>query len=153
MSTTLSLATLLVLVILVACGGGDDGHGGHGGPTKGTPDIDSGKAIAAQPAPRDEFKQYRGYYRRLGGDSRFQPCGTSTPLEITGTGMARYLLHERFRWMSVEQGRKMYGVFQGTIHQRPADSAGGPQGATFFITDVDTLRSWKDSDCGGMRIR
>jgi hypothetical protein len=150
---------LLALAILPACGApGSDAVFTKGNPR--IPAVDSGKAVVAQPSvPRVQPRQYGGYYRRLGGDSRFQPCGTAAPLEITGTLEARVLLQERFRWNSFEQGRKMFGVFQGVIVTdtiKPpgskADSAAGTPRTRFFITRVDSLRTWQDSDCGGMRI-
>lgn len=149
---------LLALATLAACGA----PGADAVFTKGNPKIpvaDSGNAIAASPVPQIEYTQFRGYYRRLGTDSRFQPCGTAAPLEITGTPLGRAILRERFQWMAFEQGRKMFGVFQGTIvidtlkpRGAAADSAAVTTRTRFFITEVDSLRGWKDGDCGGMRI-
>lgn len=147
-----------MLATLAACGApGADAVFTKGNPK--IPSVDSSKAIAARTAPQIQFKQYRGYYRRLGDDSRFQPCGANAPLEITGTAEGRLLLRERFRWMAVEQGRKMFGVFHGTIltdtitaQGRAADTTARTTRTRFFITGVDSLRTWQESDCGGMRI-
>ena len=156
---TVRFSKLLVIASLAGCGapGADQVF------TKGNPKIpaapDTTKAVAANPAPRMQLKQYSGYYVRIDSDSRFQPCGTSTPLEITGTAVGRALLRERFRWMAVETGRRMFAVFQGAIltdtikPQGSADSAAGTARTRFFITGVDSLRTLLAGDCGGMKIR
>jgi len=157
-ATLRSLQKLLLCILLASCGA----PGADAVFTKGNPKVaaPSAKTVATLPSrPRLEMKQFRGYYRRFGGDSRFQPCGAAAPLEVTGTLEGRVLLQERFRWMAVEQGRKMFGIFVGAIVTdtvRPkgstADSAGTPR-TRFFITGIDSLRTWKDSDCGGMKTR
>ena len=153
-----SLQTLLLLTTVASCGA----PGSDAVFTKDNPKIpaaDSTKAIASQTAPPVEFRQFSGYYRRLNMDSRFQPCGTTTPLEIIGTYEGRALLHDRFRWMAVETGRKMFGIFRGTIvtdtlkpQGAAADTAAVTTRTRFFITGVDTLRTWNDRDCNGMRV-
>ena len=151
---------LPLLVTLISCGA----PGADAVFTKGNPKVAAPAAKAVvpppprPPAPQLEVKQFRGYYRRLGGDSRFQPCGTAAPLVTTGTGEGRRLLRERFRFITNAPGQKLFGVFVGAIVTdtvRPqgskADSPGTPR-TRFFITSVDTLRGWKTSDCGGMKI-
>lgn len=104
-------------------------------------------------------KRFSGYYYRLGEVSQFRPCGTGELLDITGTAEGRYLLNERFRFNAVWQGRKMFGVLQGAIVTDTPRTAGAKADTVkpvprtrFFITGVDSLRTWQASDCGGMRI-
>ena len=148
-----SLQKLLVLTTLTSCGApGADAVFTKDNPKVAAPDA---KAVATRPpSPRLEVKQFRGHYRRLGRDSRFQPCGAAAPLEITGTPEGRLMLQERWVWMSIEQGRTMFGIFVGAIVTdtvRPTGSTADSAGTTrtrFFITAVDSLRTSKDSDCG-----
>ena len=152
----------LILCALCGCGApGSDKVFTRGSP-KGRSESAS-VAVAPQPAPRPrlEFQTHSGYYRRQDDESRFQPCGTKTPLDITGTGQARSALQERFRWNSVWVGRPMYGVFVGAIvtdtpevnvRGVPADSVTRVPRTQFFITAVESLRTWQSGDCGGMRI-
>jgi hypothetical protein len=149
---------LFLLTALAACGA----PGGDAVFTKGNPKIatpDSARSAAAPPAPRIQPKRYTGYYRRLSGESQFRPCGTDALLDVIGTPDARLRLSEAFRWNSVWQGRKMFGIFQGAIVTdtprttgAKADTAPPVPRRRFFITDVDSLRTWQSSDCGGMRI-
>ena len=152
---------LLLLASLAACGApGSDAVFLQGNPKAGV--GDSARAVVARPAQvRMEPKQYRGLYRRLNDESRFQPCGTKVPLDVTGTPEARFILHERFRFNAVWQGRAMFGVFYGVIVtdtlKPKSPAAAGDSGTVttrtrFFITGLDTLRTWHSSDCGGMRV-
>lgn len=105
-------------------------------------------------------KAHGGFYRRLGDDNQFQPCGTRVPLDIIGAPQARAALKERFRWSATWEGAKMYGVFQGAIVTDTPGTDGvagdtvkpGPR-TRFFIVGVDSLRPWRDQDCGGMVVR
>lgn len=126
--------------------------------TKGNPKLDTAKAKVAQAAARPQParatpKRYEGLYKRSGEVARFQPCGTTIPLDITGTAEGRFLLQERFRWNSYWQGKNLYGVFWGSIvvdtpRVNNADTTGVPR-ARFFIIGVDSLRNWDRGDCGG----
>lgn len=149
---------LLLLTALVACGA----PGTDAVFTKGNPKIDApdqARSAAARPAPRIQPKRYRGYYHRLSEESQFRPCGTEALLDVIGTPDARARLQEAFRWNSVWQGRKMFGIFQGAIVTdtlrttgAKADTAPPATRTRFFITGVDSLRTWQSSDCDGMRI-
>lgn len=104
-------------------------------------------------------KAHGGFYRRLGDDNQFQPCGTRVLLDIVGTPMGRAVLKERFRWTATWQGAKLYGVFQGAIvtdtpgtDGAAGDTAKPTPRTRFFIIGVDSLRPWRDQDCGGMKI-
>jgi hypothetical protein len=148
---------LFLLTALAACGApGADAVFTKGNPKIGAPDSARPAPVLA---PRIQPKRYTGYYRRLGEESQFRPCGTGALLDIIGTPDARYRLHEAFRWNSFWQGRKMFGVFQGMILTdtlpttgAKADTAPPVLRTRFFITGVDSLRTWDTSDCGGMRI-
>jgi hypothetical protein len=152
----------LILCALCSCGApGSDKVFTKGSP-KGRPES-TRVAVAPQPAPqpRLQLQKYSGYYRRQDDESRFQPCGMRKPMDITGTAPARSSLQERFRWNSVWVGRPMYGVFVGAIvtdtpevkaRGTPADSAPSVPRTRFFLTAVDSLRTWQSGDCGGMRI-
>lgn len=154
-----TLSKLLLLTALTACGA----PGADSVFTKGNPRIaasDSARPATVQPqAPRFQSKRYSGYYRRLDEESQFRPCGTARLLDIIGTPDARLRLSEAFRWNAVWPGRKMFGVFQGAIvTDTPrttgtmADTAPPVPRTRFFITGVDSLRTWESGDCGGMRI-
>ncbi len=77
---------------------------------------------------------------------------------MIGTAEGRALLRERFFWNATWQGRPMYGQFQGavvvdTLNDRAAGDSVPPDTATrFFITAVDSLRTWAE-DCPGMKVR
>ena len=149
------LVKLLIINVLCGCGA----PGSDAVFTKGNPKLDTARAKAAQEAARPQParatpKRYEGLYKRSGEDSRFQPCGTTIPLTITGSGEARYLLHERFRWSSFWQGQDLYAVLWGSVvtdtpQVNKADSASGLPRTRFFLTAVDSLRNWNRSDCGG----
>ena len=127
--------------------------------TKGNPKVDT---APPQPAPvaRLATRAYGGYYRRLGDESQFQPCGTRIPLDIVGTPQARFALKERVRWTTTWQGAKLYGVFQGAVVTDTPGTNGvagdtvkpGPR-TRFFVVGVDSLRPWRAQDCGGMAIK
>lgn len=151
------LSSVLLVVMLGACGApGSDTVFTKGNP-KLNPGVDSAVATApaVQPA-RLRTSLYRGYYRRLGDESGFQPCGTRQLLTIFGPPEARMALHERFRFSSPVQGQKMFGVFEGaiivdTLRAVPPDTIGKLR-TRFLIVRVDTLRTWDGRDCGGMRV-
>lgn len=163
------LATLLLLVALGACGAPEsDEVFTNDNPdemfTKGNPKLAGGARDTATPpappptpAPRLQTRRYPGLYRRLGEDSRFQPCGTERSLTIFGPLEARVALHERFRYSSVWVGKNMFGVFQGaivtdTVKPPPPGTGVGTIRTRFLITAVDSLRTWQSRDCGGMRV-
>lgn len=148
---------IILLLVGVACGApGTDSVFTKTLPGRGA------AASAAQPAPRPaaprvEIKSYTGLYRREGTDSRFQPCGTSTLLEVTGTGEGRALLAERFRWNSMWQGQALYAVLRGailtdTVPGEGADSLKVTLTRRFFVVGVDSMRIW-ERDCNGMRVK
>lgn len=99
-------------------------------------------------------RAYAGYYRKLGDDSQFQPCGTTQLLEITGTPLAQLLLKERFRWNAIWEGAKLFAVFQGAIVTDTvrSDSSKTHPRRRFYLVDVDSMRTWRNGDCNGMRI-
>jgi hypothetical protein len=145
------------LTALVACGApGSDASSATA--KAGSSTKDTSLAVRAPaPPPRIATRTYRGYYRRLSEESRFQPCGTTRPLDVYGPPEARLVLHERVRYASVWQGTKMYGVFQGaivtdTVKPVRPDSGTGTVRTRFFLMRVDSLRTWQVSDCGGMRV-
>lgn len=154
------LRNLLLLAALGACGA----PGTDAVFTKGNPKADQKGAPTAgrsgpspQPlAQRIQTKRYTGLYRRSGDESRFQPCGTQRALDIFGPPDARIMLHERFRYGSVYQGQKMYGVFQGAVvtdtTQPVKPDTVGTVRTRFYLVRVDSLRTWETSDCGGMRV-
>jgi len=154
-----TLSRLFLLTALAACGApGADAVFTKGNPKIAAPDSARPAPALAQ-APGFQPKRYTGYYRRLSEESQFRPCGTSALLDVIGTPDARYRLHEAFRWNSVWQGLKMFGVFQGVIVTdtlrttgTKVDTAPPVLRTRFFITGVDSLRTWQTSDCGGMRI-
>jgi hypothetical protein len=132
--------------------------------TQGNPATDQKTAATAQapripqpPPQRIMTKRYTGVYRRNGDESRFQPCGTTRPLDIYGPTEARITLHERFRFGSVWQGMKLYAVFEGaivtdTVKPVKPDSGQGTVRSRFFLAKVDSLRTWESPDCDGMRV-
>jgi hypothetical protein len=150
---------LLLINALAACGapGSDEVF------TKGigkTASPDSAKAQPLRPpAPQLVTRTYGGYFRRVGADFQFQPCKTNEPLVIFTSPQGRLALRERTRWNEVWEGTKRYGVFQGAIvTDTPAtegvqgDSAKAVPRTRFFLTAVDSLRTWRSTDCGGMRV-
>ena len=155
-------ATVNSLILCALCGCGAPGSDKVF--TKGNAKARAESArVAAKPLPPREPiqpKRLAGYYRRQDDDSRFQPCGTRIPLEITGTGQARSSLQERFRWNSVWVGRPMFGIFVGAlvtdtpvveVRGVPVDSLPRVPRTRFFLTAVESLRTWQSGDCGGMR--
>ena len=154
-----SIYKLLLITVLAACGapGADEVF------TKGT---DKPKAFdttsfrpARPPGPRFATRSYGGYFRRFGANFEFQPCGTQVPLVIFTSPQARTVLRERARWNNVWEGAKRFGVFQGAIvTDTPAtkgvqgDSAKPGTRTRFYLTAVDSLREWRSTDCGGMRV-
>ena len=151
------ICKLLLLSSLVACGapGSEDVF------TKATkkPTVsDSANAQKARPQPpRLVTRQYGGYFRRVGADFQFQPCNTRLPLLVFATPQGRVALREQSRWNGVWEGNKNFGVFQGAIVTDtpkvvPGDSIKPGPRTRFFLTAVDSLRTWKPTDCGGMRV-
>lgn len=147
---------LLLLNVLAACGapGSDDVFTKGAGTAKAT---DSGSARPATRPPRNVTKVYGGYFRRVGSDFQFQPCNTKEPLVIFTSPQGRSALRERSRWNDVWEGAKRYGVFQGAIVTDtpkvvPGDSARPGPRTRFYLTAVDSLRTWRSTDCGGMRV-
>jgi hypothetical protein len=149
------LSNVLVLAGLaasVACGAPESG-----GMLAKAPDSAVAVIAAPPPPPRLVTKSYRGFYRRQDQDSRFQPCGTARPLDIYGPPEARQMLAERLRFGSMWAGLRMFGVFQGaivtdTVKPTPPDSGAGTARTRFLIVRVDSLRVWRSTDCGGMRV-
>ena len=151
--------TLLLINALTACGapGSDEVF------TKG---VGKAKALdtsafrpARPPAPRIVTRTYGGYFRRVGSDFEFQPCDTKVPLVIFTSPQGRFALRERTRFNNVWEGAKRFGVFQGAIvTDTPAtkgvqgDSAKPRPRTRFYLTAVDSLRTWRSTDCGGMRV-
>jgi hypothetical protein len=154
----------LILCALCSCGApGSDKVFIKGTAKAGADSTQVAVTPPPPPRPRDRItpKRFAGLYRRQDDSSRFQPCGTKAPLDVIGTGEARYSLQERFRWNSVWVGRPMYGVFAGAIvtdtpvvqvRGVPQDSVPRVPRTRFFITAVESLRTWQQGDCGGMRI-
>ena len=147
---------LLLLSALAACGapGSDKVF------TKGAANAKSSDSVTvrpAAPAPRLETKSYSGYFRRVGSDFQFQPCNTKEPLAIYASPQGRSALRERARWNAVWEGTKRFGVFQGAIvTDTPKVVQGdstkpGPR-TRFYLTAVDSLRTWRSTDCGGMPV-
>jgi hypothetical protein len=146
-------------MILLACGapGSDDVFAGNA--QKKAPTT-SPKAAPVQPtAPRLVTKRFEGYYRRYGSTSQFVPCGRTIPLEVTGTPIARGILKERIRWNSAWEGARMFVVFQGAlVTDTPkvlgtgGDSVRSKPRTRFFLVNVDSLRTWRVRDCGGMKL-
>jgi hypothetical protein len=142
-----------VLVLVVACGGqGSDAVfvqalSGRGGAQPG--------GGLRPPVQAADIRAFRGLYRRSGDEAHFQPCGTATPLEITGSFEGRALLAERFRWNSIWQNMPLYAVLRGAIMTdsvASGDSLAPEVVRRFYVTGVDSMRAW-DGDCGGMKVR
>ena len=153
MRTRLAVHPLFCL-ILAACGS----PGSESVFTRNNPKTASLDSVGARPRTEPQrmvTRQYSGYYSKLGDDSQFQPCGTTVPLDVTGAPIARGILKERFRWNAVWEGAKMYAVFEGAIVTDTAATAGdsvkGPR-TRFFLIDVDSLRTWRNGDCNGMKL-
>lgn len=119
----------------------------------------AGDSATAPEEARMEIMTYRGMYFRDGDISEFQPCGTPAPLPVDGTREGRFLLAERFRWNAMWQGRPMFAVLTGaivldTLGDTAAASDAAPPDTVrrFFVTGVDTVRTW-ENECPGMRSR
>jgi hypothetical protein len=150
---------LLLVMILAACGApGSDSVFARNTEKKAT--TDSAKAAPVPPAaPRLVTKRFEGYYRRYGNESVFMRCGTTVPLPVTGTPIALGILKERVRWHAAWEGARMYGVFQGAL-VTDTPLVAGPDGDSvrskprtrFYLTDVDSFRTWRVRDCNGMKL-
>lgn len=145
---------LLLLCVLAGCGAPGSDAVFTKATAKAPPPVAPKQPERKMPA----FKRHAGLYRRVGEESRFQPCGTRVPLDVTGTGEGRAVLAERFRFSAVWQGLPMYGVFNGAVVTDTPRVKGVPDSLAkpvtrFFIIGVDSLRTWQDGDCGGMRVR
>ena len=147
---------LLLLSGLAACGapGSDEVFTKGAGNAKGP---DSATVPPVAPAPRLVTTTYSGYFRRVGSDFQFQPCNTKEPLAIYASAQGRSALRERTRWNAVWEGTKRFGVFQGAIVTDtpkvvPGDSTKPGPRTRFYLTAVDSLRTWQSTDCGGMRV-
>ena len=151
------LYKLLLLNTLVACGapGSEDVFTKE---TKKAAVSDSSTGRMARPqAPRLATRTYGGYFRRVGADYQFQPCDTKVPLVVYTSPQGRQALRERSRWNAVWEGNKNFGVFQGAVVTDtpkvvPGDSIKPGPRTRFFLTAVDSLRTWQSTDCGGMRV-
>jgi len=106
-----------------------------------------------------DIRTYRGMYLRDGDVSEFQPCGTGARLPVTGTRDGRSLLAERFRWNARWLGRPMFAVLTGAIvldtlgNKRAVNDSTPPDTVRrFFVTGVDTVRTW-ENECPGMRLK
>lgn len=147
---------LLLFNALAACGapGSDQVFTKAAGTAKAN---DSATARPAAPSPQLVTQTYRGYFRRVGSEFQFQPCNTREPLEIYASAQGRSALRERTRWNAVWEGAKSFGVFHGAIVTDtpkvvPGDSTKPGPRTRFYLTAVDSLRTWQSTDCGGMRV-
>jgi hypothetical protein len=141
----------LIIVLVVGCGAaGSDAVFVQAFPGRGGPPP----AVRQAPGGLPGVQGYEGLYRRVGDEAHFRPCGTETPLQVTGTAEARGLLAERFRWNSIWQNLPLYAVLRGRIltDTVAAGDAAPRIRQRFFMTGVDSLRAW-DRDCGGISIR
>ena len=146
----------LLLLILVACGApGTDDVFTRKSPAKAP---DEAPKVVAKPAPRLETKVYSGYFRKAGDEWQFQPCGTSTLMDITAEPLARLILRDHFRWNAIWEGAKLYAVFQGATvtdtvkADSAADSSKAQPRTRFHLVEVKTMRTWERGDCNGMRV-
>jgi len=153
-----ALLPIGILAMLAACGPPSSDAGFGKAKTKSADSAGALKKVAT-PVAQARPSIHRGLYRRLGEDSRYRPCATPAGLEVTGTALGRAQLAEQFRWNSVWQGRNMFGVFEGMIvtdtvipKGAAADSATRTIRTRFFITAVESLRTWEPGDCNGMRV-
>ena len=156
-ATVRAISKLLLVIALGACGApGSDSVFTQGNPRLQGADS-AGKDSAApdsEPAPqvaaRPEIKRFEGQYHRLGGVSQFRPCGAQVALDVYGSGDARYRLQERVRWLAVEQGRRMFGIFYGAIVTDTPKVDGPARPRTrFMLAAPESLRTWLDGDCRG----
>ena len=126
---------------------------------KATPAVPAPPPQVAQPAAASTVRTYKGYYRKFEDQTRFQPCGTNTLMDITGSFEAIVLLTERFRWLALYEGAKMYAVFRGsivtdtpTVTGAKGDTTKGKPRTRFQLVGVDSVRVWQVGDCNGMKI-
>ena len=152
-------ANLLLVIILAACGapGSDDVFAGNA--QKKATTYSARPAPVRPAAPPVVTKRFEGYYRRYGAESVFMPCGSRVPLEVTGTLIAQGILKERIRWNSAWEGARMFVVFQGAlvtdtpkVAGTDGDSVRSKPRTRFFLVNVDSLRTWRVRDCGGMKL-
>ena len=157
--TVRALHALFLVIALGACGvpGSDAVF------TKGNPKIARTDSVARAPRPakaEEPAKTYQGLYRRIGDESRFQPCATTVPLVVDGNWNGQFMLREQFRWNSAIQGQKLFGVFSGWIlHDTARTGSGAGDSASsgiprtrFYLINLDSLRPWNDRDCPGMKV-
>ena len=147
---------LLLLSTLVACGAPGSDEVFTKGAKKATVSDSATGQKGRNQALRMATRTYGGYFRRVGADFQFQPCDTKVPLAVYTSPQGRLALRERSRWNAVWEGNKNFGVFQGAIVTDTPKVVGdsvkpGPR-TRFFLTAVDSLRTWQSTDCGGMRI-
>lgn len=149
---------MLVVILLAACGApGSDAVFARNSQKKA---ADSTKVAPVRPSPPQLVtKRFQGYYRRYGGESVFIPCGTTSPLKVTGTPIALGVLRERVRWNAAWEGARMYGVFQGAlvtdtprVAGTERDSVRSKPRTRLYIIGVDSFRTWRVRDCNGMRL-
>lgn len=148
---------LLLINILAACGApGSDSVFTSG---KAKSDTPAPATPAPRPAPRVAPKTVTGYFRVVGMQPQFQPCGTARPIDIYGSPSFMARLKERIRFSGVWEGRKYFAQLLGTVvtDTVPSDSSSdsvraGPR-TRFNFVEVDSLRPWRNSDCGGMSVR
>ena len=139
---------------LAACGAaGSDSVFTRSKPKKAEVDSTPTPAFRIEPPP-SVTRPYAGYYRKAGEEQQFQPCGTTQLLDITASFEAKLLLRERFRWNAIYEGAKLFAVFEGAIviDTIESDSSKPTPRKRFYLTDIDSMRSWRRSDCNGMRI-
>ncbi len=151
----LLIVKLLLAASLAACGApGSDAVFVKGNPKVGPRDTTRAAPKTDTPEERKlELKTFRGRYYRMSDSSNFQPCGTRVPLQVIGSPEGRFLLAERYRFNAIWMGRPMLGVFHGlivtdTLRLTPEDSGRLRTRQRFFITGLDSLRPWRNGDCG-----
>jgi hypothetical protein len=69
------------------------------------------------------------------------------------------MLKERFRWNAIWEGARLFAVFQGAIvtdsaqaDSSKADSSKAVPVKRFWLVAVDSMRTWRNEDCNGMKI-
>lgn len=147
---------LLLCLALTGCGApGADAVFSRATPKAAGTDSARPAVRAQPPKPRFTPKPVRGQYLRKGEESTFRPCGRREALDVTGSAEGRYLLAERYRWNAVWQGRATFAVLVGGIVTDTVKTANRGGDTTrsvvtrFFVTGVDSLRTWQQGDCGG----
>ena len=152
------LLKLLLLNVLAACGAPGSDAMFTGDSTKAA-DALAARPPAQRQQPRIATKAHGGFFRRVGDDYQFQPCGTKVPLNLSVAPQAGRQLRDRVRFTAVWEGVKMFGVLQGAIVTDTPSTKGaesdsvtpGPR-TRFYLVGVDSLRTWRPSDCGGMQL-